>query len=96
MLCPVLFQYLEQGDPDAAVQAFSAVIEKHPDLAGAHNGLAVAYYMSDRYEDALVELDRALDLPARLDWQQAIRKLPADDPAVPMIEDRISEITEEP
>ncbi len=180
------FQHLEQGDPDAAVQAFSAVIQEQPDLADAHNGLAIAYYDLGRYEDALVELNRALDLEtgdaafwgnralifleleryqeclpdadqaialksdfadyhdmrayclrelerndeaiiaatraieldganpafyitrgwaqwdlgnfdlATLDWQEAVRKLPADDPLVPMIEGWISEIAEEP
>ena len=178
------YQVLNQGDPEAAVQAFTAVIAEHPDLAEAHNGLAVAYYNLGGYEDALVELNRALDLetgdaahwgnraaifmeleryeecladadqaivlksdyadfhdtravcltelerydeavaaatraieldgaspyfyitrgwaywglgnfdPARLDWQEAVRKFPADDPAVPMIEEWISEITD--
>lgn len=180
------FQHLEQGDPDTAVQVFRSAIDKQPDLAEAHNGLAVAYYSLDRTEEALVEMNRALDLEtedaafwgnraavlmeleryeeclpdadqaialkpdfadfhdtratcltelerydeavaaatraieldgaspyfyitrgwaywglgnfdsARLDWQEAIGKLPADDPAVPMIEDWISEITGQP
>ena len=58
------YQLLEQGDPDAAAQAFTAIIAEHPDLAEAHNGLAVAYYNAGRYDEALVELDRALDLEA--------------------------------
>jgi len=179
------YQVLEQGDPDAAVQAFTAVIAEHPDLAEAHNGLAIAYHDLGGYEDALVELNRALDLEtedpaiwgnrawtlfeleryeeclsdidqaialqprladhhdtraqclnemeryvdayaaatqaialddadpmyrltrgwaalgleeedvARQNWQEAIDRLPADDPAVPMIEGWISEITDQ-
>ena len=56
------YQLLEQGDPDAAAQAFTALIAEHHDRAEAHNGLAVVYHWEGRYDEALVELNRALDL----------------------------------
>jgi tetratricopeptide (TPR) repeat protein len=53
---------LENGQPRAAVAAFSRVIESSPAFADAHTCLGAAYAMASRIYPAFDHLDRAVEL----------------------------------
>jgi tetratricopeptide (TPR) repeat protein len=55
-----LAHYLNENYP-AAEEDFLAVLEIRPDDQKANNNLAVVYYRLERYEEAAVYLDRALE-----------------------------------
>lgn len=53
---------LEAGDPDAAIEHFTAAIDWAPDFAEAYVGRAAAYYLTGRAGPALGDLRQALGL----------------------------------
>lgn len=53
---------LSRGDASAAVEAFDALLEMHPDFADGHFNLAQALQLQGHVESAIVHLERALDL----------------------------------
>ncbi len=55
-----LAHYMNENFP-AAEEDFLAVLEIRPDDQKANNNLAVVYYRLERYEEASVYLDRALE-----------------------------------
>jgi serine/threonine protein kinase/Flp pilus assembly protein TadD len=54
--------YEQRGEYAKAVEPFSLVVKLVPDFAEAHNNLGTLFYFLDRFDDALVEFDRALAL----------------------------------
>jgi WD40 repeat protein/tetratricopeptide (TPR) repeat protein len=54
-----------QRDPPRAVELARRLVEKTPKDANAHNTLGVALYRNGRYQDAVAELDRSLELGKR-------------------------------
>ncbi|MCY2961661.1 MAG: tetratricopeptide repeat protein [Planctomycetota bacterium] len=51
---------LEKGDIDSALEHFRKALELSPDYVEAHSGLGVALGMKGRYDEAIVEIRRAL------------------------------------
>lgn len=76
------FAAWEQGDVEAAADAFERALEFEPDSLEAHNSLAKALFKLERYADAaehfelalrgLVELDRPLPEPVHLNLSRAL------------------------
>ncbi|SLN27425.1 tetratricopeptide repeat protein [Roseisalinus antarcticus] len=56
---------LENGDPGAAAEHFTAAIDHAPDFAEAYNGRATAYFMLDLYGPALDDIRQVLVLNPR-------------------------------
>ena len=56
------FQYLEQGLWEDAIPQFSLVIRKLPDLSKAWRGRGIAYFHEERYNLAMEDLNRAIEL----------------------------------
>ena len=50
---------------EAAIEAFTRVIERAPQYAEAWNRRATTYYLVDRYRDSLEDIDRVLELEPR-------------------------------
>lgn len=55
-------QALALGDLATALKIFDAVIAKAPNFAEGWNKRATIYFMMDRYEDSLADIDRTLEL----------------------------------
>jgi len=55
----------DSGDRTAAIEEYRAAIELAPNLARAHNNLAVELVNADRPAEAVVHFDRALQLDSR-------------------------------
>ena len=55
-------QYTVSGDSAKAVTAFQRAIAADPKLAGSHLALAVIYMRQEKREQALVEIDRELEI----------------------------------
>jgi len=55
---------LKQGAFDAAIEALTRASELAPDAAASHSQLGLAYGRVERWSDAEVELERALELDA--------------------------------
>jgi tetratricopeptide (TPR) repeat protein len=53
---------LEAGDPEAAIEHFTAAIDHAPDFAEAHAGRAAAYYLTNRVGPAIDDLRQTLVL----------------------------------
>lgn len=67
---------LESGDPEAAVEHFTAAIDHGPDFAGGYAGRAAAYYATGRVGPALDDLRQALVLnPDDIDSLQGFASL---------------------
>ncbi len=58
-------QALAEGDPQAAIEHFTALIDHAPDFAAAWNGRATAYYQAGLYGPALADIARVLTLEPR-------------------------------
>jgi tetratricopeptide (TPR) repeat protein len=56
---------LGEGDPEAALDHFSALVDHAPDFAEAYNGRATAYYLLGFYGPALDDIREALVLNPR-------------------------------
>lgn len=56
---------LDEGDADAAVEHFSALVDHAPDFAEAYNGRATAYFLLGLFGPALDDLRQALVLEPR-------------------------------
>ena len=50
---------------EAAIEAFTRVVERAPQYAEAWNRRATTYYLLDRYRDSLEDIDRVLELEPR-------------------------------
>jgi Flp pilus assembly protein TadD len=57
---------LTRGDSEAAVASLERAVEGAPEMAEAHEGLAVAYEASGRAEEALAEYRLALELDPQM------------------------------
>jgi tetratricopeptide (TPR) repeat protein len=53
---------LDAGDPEAALEHFTALIDHAPDFAEAYDGRATAYYLLDQIGPALDDIRQALVL----------------------------------
>lgn len=62
-------KYAAEDDFEMAVLAFEKAVKSSPDWPEAHNALGEAYIKLLRFDDALAEFDRALEL--REDYTQA-------------------------
>ena len=56
---------MEAGEPDLAIQHFSALIDHAPDFAEGYNGRATALYLAGQIGPALADIRRALALNPR-------------------------------
>ncbi len=56
------YHVVNEGKLEAAIQLFKYAIELHPDKAEAYNGLAYGYEQNKQYQDALVQVTKALAL----------------------------------
>ena len=56
---------LDEGDPEVAVEHFTAVIDHAPDFAEGYHGRATAYYLTGRVGPALEDLRTTLRLNPR-------------------------------
>lgn len=56
------YHLVNAGKLEAAIQLFKYAIELHPDKAEAYNGLAYGYEQNKQYQDALVQVNKALSL----------------------------------
>ncbi|RMD89210.1 MAG: tetratricopeptide repeat protein [Alphaproteobacteria bacterium] len=56
---------LEAKDTARAIALFSALVDHAPDFAEGWNARATAFYMADRYGEALADIARALALEPR-------------------------------
>jgi tetratricopeptide (TPR) repeat protein len=76
-------EYLEQGRPDLALQAYEEAAERAPSLQGIHVALARIHADARRWDDAAREIERelalapgsaaALELKARVDAARGVR-----------------------
>jgi tetratricopeptide (TPR) repeat protein len=55
-------QALALGDLTTALKIFDAIVAKAPNFAEGWNKRATIYFMMDRYEDSLADIDRTLEL----------------------------------
>jgi len=55
-------QALALGDLTTALKIFDAIVAKAPKFAEGWNKRATIYFMLDRYEDSLADIDRTLEL----------------------------------
>lgn len=55
-------QALALGDLATALKIFDAIVAKAPNFAEGWNKRATIYFMMDRYEDSLADIDRTLEL----------------------------------
>lgn len=53
---------LQQGQAEAAIEHFSAVIDYAPDFAEAWNGRATAYYLANRMGQSMADIEQTLRL----------------------------------
>ncbi len=53
---------LALGDLATALKIFDAIVAKAPNFAEGWNKRATIYFMMDRYEDSLADIDRTLEL----------------------------------
>lgn len=58
-------QALEDGDAEAAIEHFTALIDHAPDFAAAWNGRATAYFRAGLYGPALADIAQVLTLEPR-------------------------------
>ena len=56
---------MEAGEPDLAIQHFSALIDHAPDFAEGYNGRATAFYLAGQIGPALADIQRTLALNPR-------------------------------
>ena len=56
---------LEEGDFQAALEHYSALVDHDPTFAEGYNGRATAYYLTDRYGPALDDIRTTLRLNPR-------------------------------
>jgi predicted alpha/beta superfamily hydrolase len=59
------YQVLRQGDREAALRAFHAIVERHPGSANAHDSLGEAYERTDDLASARREYGIAVEMAAR-------------------------------
>lgn len=55
-------QALALGDLATALKIFDAIVAKAPNFAEGWNKRATIYFMMDRYEESLADIDRTLEL----------------------------------
>lgn len=55
-------EYMQKKNYELAVLSFSKAVEQNPNWAEAHNALGEAYYFLFKYNEALKEFDRAIEL----------------------------------
>lgn len=55
-------QALALGDLTTALKIFDAIVAKAPNFAEGWNKRATIYFMMDRYEESLADIDRTLEL----------------------------------
>jgi len=56
------YEHFRNGEFDRAVQSFRGVLQDHPDDAGCHHKLGVAYQLTNRPQRAAPHLARAIEL----------------------------------
>jgi tetratricopeptide (TPR) repeat protein len=56
---------MEAGDPVAAIEHFSALIDHAPDFAEGYNARAMAFYSEGDYGEAMADIRRTLELNPR-------------------------------
>jgi tetratricopeptide (TPR) repeat protein len=74
---------LEDGQLDEALKEFSTALEKNPDHAMAHFGLAITYMQMNKNQEALAEFNRTIALAPDIEYEKALadyRKALAMDP----------------
>jgi tetratricopeptide (TPR) repeat protein len=69
---------LEDRQYEAAIREFDHALERNPQHAGAHLGLALVYLQTDRLEDAVAELDETLKMDPGLAAAYANRGIARD------------------
>jgi len=78
------YEHFRNGEFERAVQSFRGVLRDHPDDAGCHHKLAVAYQLTNRPQRAAPHMARAVELyDARADDGMALDlmlALPPGDP----------------
>lgn len=78
-------KYIDQGNFDLAVLSLKKAIEFSPDWAEAHNLLGSAYYQLFKFNEAISEFDKAIQLKsyyteAKINRNRAIRSLERYEP----------------
>ncbi len=61
----VTASYLQKGDLDAAIEQARKIIELDPNYPGGHQKLGVVYLRQQRYPEAIVEFQKAVDMSGR-------------------------------
>ena len=66
--------YANKGMYDKAIAEYKKALEINPEFAGAHYGLAIAYYYKEEYSLAIKHCDRAMELGQEVDpeWLKAL------------------------
>jgi serine/threonine-protein kinase len=64
--------YMSKGELEAAIEAAKRVIELEPSFNEAHRQLALAYRKQRRYDEAIAEGEKAVQLSGRQGWSLAV------------------------